>query len=413
MNSKVKYLPLTVFVSWWFFWLIIHNTPLSPINTASIFTQVCFIFMILTVTVSYVFAFLCTKPSVITSNSLNYKYIISAPGKFFYVLLVIFILLLLIYIGKQTSAFILGPLDYFFHIRGKNGLGSHLTNNKYLDIIIGITVYPLIFSLWLLCLILDEKKFKKNMLIILGVVNLLFSYIYQVNYPIILMFLSTLIYILFFKRDYNGKLSKKIKKRAIVYLTVIGAILLIAASLRFGKFHFWGIAQKYLISYHTLGFYFLDYKLNDPNSILHSLSFGRSLLGWFDSTFDLFIRLFDKDAYIAANLENLNDNMKPILAGYYLGDPIYVNAFGTVLFTMYRDFNIVGIFLYSFLYGIILAYSFSRSQRFVWKSVFSILMIAGITSIYQSAVEKPFFWFSIVFVNTFSLLFIKRISIKT
>jgi hypothetical protein len=129
-------------------------------------------------------------------------------------------------------------------------------------------------------------------------------------------------------------------------------------------------------------------------------------LGFFDQFFDLFLRSFGFDLQ-AASFKNGNENMRPVNIGK--DDKFYSNAFGTIIFSFYRDFNILGIALGGFFYAFFLV-KYYLISAFSWRarSVYLILATAWVTGMMVSPVEQPYFWFSI-----FVVMFLTRIKVRS
>ena len=113
------------------------------------------------------------------------------------------------------------------------------------------------------------------------------------------------------------------------------------------------IANRYLIRYHTLGFTIFDLHLNDASSLLNQYdTFGRGKPRSCRKSYSIFL---EKDStlvwyriphQVAIYLDERN------LVGYdYLGKPIYANAFGTILYSIYLDGKVPLIIFASAVYG--------------------------------------------------------------
>ncbi len=82
-----------------------------------------------------------------------------------------------------------------------------------------------------------------------------------------------------------------------------------------------------------------------------------------------------------------------------------VNAFGTIIFTLYRDFNFVGILLGGFLYGAVVTYARYRSHMSWWHgALFLMLAPAWMMGMMVSPLEAAYFWFVIVALGSLQLV---------
>lgn len=399
---KDKSRPIIIFTFWWLFWLIIHNSELSPVYKASLVTQFYFILMITLVFISYTIIQIYSKN---IKKIYSFQYNLNIQGKIFFTVTLLVLSLILLYTGYQSGAFKLTILEYFIQIRGKEGLGSTLSNNKYIDIAIVYILVPFLYTSIILSLVLEKNKFTVYLKYLIFALVISFTYIYQTSYLISFYIIINVMYIVFFGRNFYGNLTKKSKQKLRYFVLIILIVLFGMGSFRYGEFAILEIIQKYLITYYTLGFYFFDYQLNH-NLYIQDLSYGKSFLGWFDSMLDLLLRFLDKDFYRAINLQNLEFNSFPIEAGMNNGILLKYNAFSTILFTMFKDFSFAGIFIYSSMYGIALSYSYLYSYKSEYRMLFILLSYSGLMSIQMSQVERPYFWFSILFIFIIKKAFI-------
>lgn len=285
--------------------------------------------------------------------------------------------------------------EYYFYVR-RYQFSNHLTGFKYSDIFFKILVFPLLITM--LAIGFSGNLTKLSFIMALLCV-ILYSILWQVNYPLIYLFWFLVIYVVFLNQQ---RISKNLKNYILIAFLIF--TLLISAGNRYGSLA-WGAVERYFINYHLIGFSLYDHFYNDPSNILHELSFGRSSLGFFDQFFDLSLRSLGFDLQ-AASFQNRNENMKPVNIGE--GDKFYANAFGTIIFSFYRDFNILGIVLGGFFYGYFLVKYYIMSA-FSWRarSIYLILATGWVTGMMVSSVEQPYFWFSI-----FLVMFLSRIKLK-
>jgi hypothetical protein len=90
-----------------------------------------------------------------------------------------------------------------------------------------------------------------------------------------------------------------------------------------------------------------------------------------------------------------------------IGNGFEGNAFGTLLFTLYRDLNLLGIFVGGVVYAIYFCKSYLDSVN-SWRAraLFILLAYGLFTGMMVSPVEQGFFWFAIIFIS-----FISKISV--
>ena len=165
------------------------------------------------------------------------------------------------------------------------------------------------------------------------------------------------------------------------------------------------------IDYNIIGFKIFDANLNNPSSIIHSHTFGRSLFGQVDSLFSILYRLIVDKGFLPANSENAKYLDTFIDLG--LKDVKNVNAFGTVFFTLYRDFGYSGIILFPFFFGFLINLINLKFQRTKNPNYFmlGLFFIYSLTfSVYQSVFEGVFWpmFLILIFIIKFP-----KISFKT
>jgi oligosaccharide repeat unit polymerase len=145
------------------------------------------------------------------------------------------------------------------------------------------------------------------------------------------------------------------------------------------------------IEYNIYGLRIFDLNLKDPSSIIHQHTFGRSLLGQIDAIFSILYRFTFDPTFLPANSVN-----GAFLNTYFdvgKNTVITANAFGTIFFTLYRDFGLYGTLFFSCLLGFILNWF---NLRFIYyKKPFDfcvglLLVYALIFSVYQSVFEGHF-----------------------
>ncbi len=137
-----------------------------------------------------------------------------------------------------------------------------------------------------------------------------------------------------------------------------------------------------------------DQQYLDPESILHVPSFGRSSLGFLEQVLENFLQPFSVE-FQAASSANSEFTNTAIDIG--ANDTMNFNAFGTILFTLYRDLGVVGIFVGGALYGAAVTNARYRSHL-SWRhgALFFMLASAWMMGMMVSPLEAAYFWFVVV-----------------
>jgi oligosaccharide repeat unit polymerase len=294
-----------------------------------------------------------------------------------------------------SGAFTADFIEYFAMLRrDAGGLGS-LTSIHTLDVLTKILAFPLSYTVILVVLANGVQHFRFTLL--LSIFNLLaFSYLWQVNYPLIHLFWFLVFYSLV-QAHRRGSFDK----RTMLIVLVLFSTLVASAANRFDGDVLGGL-QRYIVGYHLIGFSFYDYQYQDPNSILHLHTFGWSSLGFLDQMLEAVFKMVGV-SYQAASSENATFNNDNVDIG--LGEFREVNAFGTLLFSLYRDFHFVGILVGGFAYGALTTKALYRSaNNWVYGALFMILASSWMMGMMVSPLEQAYFWFSVVALGVFSLV---------
>jgi len=381
---------------WWFFWLLLSHFELTGLRKPSFYVYFQFYLLLLFFILGGFFSYI-KHIALLQYNTFFNEFVKEKKSRFplaFFILISVFVFLF--WSLFRSGFFEMSYGEYYFYVRRYN-FSDYLTGAKYADIFLKIFVFPLVITM--LAIGFSGNLTRLNFIIAL-LCLVMYSILWQVNYPVIYFFWFLVIHVIFLNQQ---PFSGKLKSYMLLFFLIL--ILLVSAGNRYGGLA-WGAVERYFINYHLIGFSLYDNFYTDPDHILHKLSYGRSSLGFFDQFFDLFLRSFGFDIQ-AASFQNANENMSPLNIGK--GDSFYSNAFGTIIFSFYRDFNILGIALGGFFYAYFLVKYYIMSP-FSWRarSVYLILATAWVTGMMVSPVEQPYFWFSI-----FVIMFLTRIKVSS
>ena len=289
-----------------------------------------------------------------------------------------------------SGAFSTTFLEYFGRVRVDYEVSQSLTGIHFLDVLTKVLAFPLSYTI-VLATLGNEMRHCKLVLWVCIVNLLLFCYLWQVNYPLI--YLS---WLFIFTSLISGKHGSGFYKKSTFSTILLICLLLGSAANRFGGDVTGGI-QRYIVGYHLIGFSFYDSQYHNTHSLVHSLSYGRSSLGFLDQIFEAMSK-FSHMGYKAASSENST----------YLNDAIdigrdetrEVNAFGTILFTLYRDFSFPGIAIGGFLYGAMTTYFLYRSaQSWKYRAMFLFMASTWMVGMMVSPPEQAYFWFAVIGLN--------------
>lgn len=297
---------------------------------------------------------------------------------------------------KMAGALDLGFIEYYTKLRISGGLDEgNATGIKVLDVLTKILAFPLAYTVLVTVLAVDVNGLRKILFACIASF-VCFSYLWQVNYPLIHLF-----WIMMFYTLVTAQREGRFNRRFIATGAIICALLLASSANRFGGEILGGI-KHYVIDYHLIGFSFYDHQYQDSASILHSHSFGRSSLGFLEQVLENLLKPFSI-GFQAASSENAQYLDTAIDIG--CKETLARNAFGTIVFTFYRDFNLIGILLGGFLYGAVVTYARYRSSM-SWKhgALFLMLASAWMMGMMVSPLEAVYFWFVIVALSLFQVV---------
>lgn len=397
---KSENFPIHLLVYWWILWLVLAYTDLNIFIPPSWQTLVQYVFLIFSFLLGHwVVRYrkeLCFNAACCLAKPLHYDGLRIGAALLGSVLLCTAILLLSFWL---SDALTMSFLEHFARLRATED-EIVLTGSSQLDVLTKIFAFPMSFSVALILLANNIRRYKFTLL--LCIANLLiFCYLWQVNYPLIYFF-WVLVFVWLLRVRMHGAFD------IITPLTVLAVFfaLLASATNRYGGDSFGselsGVIQHYFVGYHLSGFSFYDHQYNDPSSILHSHTFGRSSLGLLDRVLQVTVNFLGGN-YEAASLENVAYNSANIDIG--LIDTKYTNAFGTFLFGFYRDFDFLGILIGGLAYGAFTTLALHRSGRdWLYGALFLLLASSWMAGMMVNPIEQPYFWFAVIAVSFFSAL---------
>jgi len=397
MYFKSLDFPIHLMVYWWLLWLGISYSPLNEFLAPSYASLGQFLLLI----AGFLFGHMTMKRwrpyNPQTSDAAargpklktrRIRWVLTLAG--------LGSLLMLLLSLKMAGAFELDFIDYFGKVRLSGGVPdavTEVTGIHVLDVLTKILAFPLAYTILVTVLAVELSGLR---MVFFACLVSFFSvaYLWQINYPLIHLFWLMVFYALVTAQR-RGRFNRMILGMA----TIVCIGLMASAANRFGGGDVsggdvMGGLQRYFFGYHLVGFSFYDHHYLDPNSILHTHSFGRSSLGFLEMVLEKILKPFST-GFQAASSENAEFTNSAIDIG--ASELKEFNAFGTIVFTLYRDFNLVGIFLGSFFYGAAATYAHYRSHT-SWRhgALFLMLASAWMMGMMVSPLEAAYFWFVVV-----------------
>lgn len=402
---------LKIVILWWAFIFILSCFYNGDFVSLSLTTQVLLVLFVIILSIGGWFASLFFKKNEKVNDIKLIDYNADKPNYFiiFLILYYSFLLFLLIKLilvnGSDVLVYvrvIVFSDDYALNPFFKSAF--HLFIHR-------ILIIPSILALYIIGL-KNHFYFSKNKLFKISIVLLVIDSIVMFGrlnlyYMLLLYFFSA-----FLTSNYKSIIVfilNKIKFSNVFIIAIFLSILLLLTILRSVEdsgFLMSSIAS--FIDYNIIGFKIFDANLWNPKSIIHIHTYGRSLLGQIDSVFSILYRLLIDDTFLPANSENAKYLDTFIDIGEKESNP--VNAFGTIFFTLYRDFGYFGILLFPFFLGFIINWfslkfkSTNNPKYFILGLLF---MYSTVFSVYQSVFEGVFWPMYLILVLSININFPK------
>ncbi|PJZ45494.1 O-antigen polymerase [Leptospira brenneri] len=355
---------LIIILVWWGLWNVLSYCSISGLYTISFYTQcIYFLFFLFIVLAFFMYNFLFGKPSKKNTN-------VKKNRDFYNVLLwisICFVLPVQIFFASRTIyilSFVMSPGMYRNDVFGfVSGSPTIFFHSNQLALLHALIIGPFQY-IYLFAGISFSVLRKKNALLLVGVSLVILDSLimfgrFGYHYLIIAVILG-LVFVTYF----NG--FAKLRSNLLKAFVPIFILLLLTfwITLYRGSRSFLDIINMYVVTYHTESFSIFDTELKNPGSILHQYSYGLSMLGGIERYWVLFLNKFGF----------MFVSQTDIVGGYLHRDfnigidrfsnPIFLNAFGSIFFTMFRDGGILGIVAFGIFFGMILAfYSDSLKQR--------------------------------------------------
>lgn len=378
---------LQLCMAWWLFWNFISNLSISGLFSPGIKYQIIlFIFY-----TSIILGSLLSKKITfhLFSKFKRIKFDMNKRNKrLFY--FSIFIILPLSLLFLTRTIFLLytkySQSLYRSEVFGLNTGTSELFFNS--NIISGF-YWNVVQPLYWMILILGMVSFlinKKSSLLILGILFFAIDSVTTVGRFGLHYIAITIITILIVNLVFNK--TSILKTKALKILIILLSIsVIIMFFIRKGN-DFNEIVNFYLIGYHTVSFTIMELEINNTNSIIFDKTMGASFWGG----------ILNLPKYIFNEIFGFNFKSEPAIIGSYLhenflvgfnssGKPIYNNAFGSIIFSLFRDFQYIGLIFHGLLIGLLLG---TGSKGLRTNNLFLLLISIVIYYVMIYGIFQPF-----------------------
>jgi oligosaccharide repeat unit polymerase len=344
--------PILFIQFWWFAWLYVSTQSFTGIYVPSDSTYWLFILMLSSVTSGVL---MCRSKSSFSGDRISERKIKNIESWLYklskYIALPIVSLLFI-----KSILFLINIKNFNNYRADTFGLDGEniLFVNSYLFLL-----YNIIFkSFYLVGLFIGAIYYMRynayRVLVMSSILITLDSVMTMGRFGMYyIIFTYVMILILRYAMDELSIKKLFINKLNLLIICVFGALFLVS-TLRGGD----DIAQLFnlfAINYHTMSFTIVDLELHNPASIIHDTTYGMSTLGMIERIIIMIITKSGINISSQASMVGvyLSDTM--LLGQTIDGSPITGNAFGSVLFNLYRDGGAIFIVMSSMVYGYYMA----------------------------------------------------------
>lgn len=406
---------LKVVVTWWFFIFLISCFYSGDLISISITTKILIFLFILMLMLGGLFSKLLFQKKKAVNNLNNFRVINAEVDKvnyFVYSLLAYYLFLFFLLI----KLIVLNGSDILVYVR-IIVFSDDFTLNPFFKSALHIFIHRIVIIPSILVLYIIGLKnhflFSKNKIFKISIILLLIDSIIMfgrlnIYYMLLMYFFSA-----FFTSGYKSIVVfvlNKIKFRTVVLVVVFLSIFLGLTILRsVDNSEVITASITSFLEYNVVGFRIFDVHLWDPKSLIHIHTYGRSFLGQIDSIFSILYRLCIDNTFLPANSENGKMLDTPIDIG--VTEIKEANAFGTIFFTLFRDFGYFGIIFCPLILGFIINRAdlkFKSTNNPKYFVIGLLFVYASVFSVYQSVFEGVFWpMYLILFLSIKKISFFK------
>ncbi len=389
--------PVSVLAFWWGTWLVVANVNPVGLYEPSAYTQFLYLLMLGSVTIGALVA----RPKTVSDPERENERVVQ-KWRWVAVGLVPFALVCIAlfykaYTSYLTTPSLVGRGDIF-------GESSILFPSQISQLVYHAISRPMLLAGLIAGLVLFAVRRSSLLLVVITGLYLLDA-VMMLGRRELYLYLFIAGFVIFVM--IRGDVSRRVR-RARVYGTAFAvllasAILLVTTWRLGGTFDVGRIVERYVVQYHTGGLTIFDQERTDPNSRLNThLTMGRSTLGTIEKGSVLL--LFRKiDSSVRSEVNDTGSYFTEFRKiGYGDGGPgIYMNAYNTILYTLYIDGREVAVAGLSLLYGYFLMshyLAWRRQRRLHSFMVCTLLAAIGFIGLFNSPLEGPELWGGLVII---------------
>ncbi|EQA36548.1 oligosaccharide repeat unit polymerase [Leptospira inadai serovar Lyme str. 10] len=390
---------LAFILAWWFFWMFISSLSLTGLFRPTSETYLLYILMLSSVTLGvglHIFSLRVSgNQSILVISSIDEE---SAASKERFILRIMYFILFPIVLFFSFKAVYLlctsvAPVDYRADVFGLRTGQSVLFGSTKINFLYGLLISPMLLaSLFIgvaFYLTKGNGKIFTLACILVGLDAFMmfgrfgFHYIVMIGIIVISIKLT---------HDWKNTLSGFSWRTIIVLLLILLPVFLVGylrenkASLAYER-----LLKLFVIDYHTMSFSMFDVELQNPLSIVHQTTYGRSSFAGLERPIAFISKFF------GIRIEPQADVIGSYLHEYKTigqganGNAIKYNAFGSLMFSLYRDGGPFFIGLMGILFGFFVSktsISIERKNTYGVSILMSLFFI-GIYGIFQPVLNGP------------------------
>lgn len=389
--------PISVIVGWWGLWLTVAN--INPVNlyVPSPYTQFLYLLML----GSAVVGGLLARPLEAKSVAIENEYLIK-KWRWGVIVIIPVALIILFLFYKAYSTY----LTDITSVAREDMFGDDrlLFTGQNAFLIYSAVVPPVLIGSLIASLALFIANNKRWPITIVSLLYVLESVMMLGRRDIyFLLFLAFFALFVMVRKDASQSVRRSRRYGVLVALGVTVMLFVITSWRLGGEFDVQEVTERYVVEYHTGGFTIFDQERQDPDSFLNRhIGLGRATLGIIEQSVALLV--FRKIDESARSLNNdigsdLNEFRK---IGPGDGPPgTHMNAYNTIIYSLYIDGREVGIALISILWGYFAMghYIAWRTQRRIHSFMVCMLMVGiAFMGLFNSPLAGSDFWGSMIFI---------------
>jgi oligosaccharide repeat unit polymerase len=375
--------PINLICVWWGSWLFIANLSPTGIRIPGAYTQGLYLMLL----GSIAYGGMCVPfRRGIARDDPEDQYMLLKWRWMLIALLAVSPMIIYHFYKAMTSYILGGELISRAAIFGVEG-GSILFGSPMVQQFYHYAVRPVLFA-GLISGISIYACHRKKSIILLASILMLMDAVMMMGRKTIYVTIVLMIATFFF---YSRKGMSKIRGYILLFVFMLSTIVIGVTAWRLGgAVSQKVIAERYLVQYHTSGFAVFDKQVNDPTSRLRTeITYGRGALGGIDQVIAIVLRRVE-GSFRSVSRETGQVMNRYRKIGYGDGGVIEMNAFNTILYTLYLDGRELFILIFGFLYGFFIMFQYNKfvkNKRFKNLIYINMLTYIGVMGIFNSPLE--------------------------